>query len=363
MLRQKSFFFVITIITTLLLLLLFKPILSAGEEIGYLTLSVPVDGGYEVPCAVWYPASGGGDGVGDRVIYDFSSFKIEGTAIIETEPLDTGGPWPLIVYSHGYSGCPFSSYFLCEALAAVGFIVIAPDHTDDIKSCVLIGDHEREVGFGVKLAKDALVLGTEFALGTYDPADYRYRYMELSSAIDAIINISSDPESQFYGKVDISNIGAVGHSLGAFSVMAMAIGLDRAYDSRIGAVVALSGPGGKVFSCDEIKKISVPVMLMYGGDEKGRDKPQGLETQFDCLFPPRFIVSIAGGRHLTFSARDKNKRVRGDRSGGEEARHDLIVRYVTAFFRLYLMENVEAEGAEEILEHKDSGIEYYDFEF
>jgi predicted dienelactone hydrolase len=49
------------------------------------------------------------------------------------EPLLAGatpapGSWPVIVFSHGFGGIRFQSYFLTERLATHGFIVIAPDH-------------------------------------------------------------------------------------------------------------------------------------------------------------------------------------------------------------------------------------------
>ena len=40
-----------------------------------------------------------------------------------------GGPFPLIVYSHGSGGQRFISAFLTEALAARGYVVVAADHT------------------------------------------------------------------------------------------------------------------------------------------------------------------------------------------------------------------------------------------
>ena len=37
---------------------------------------------------------------------------------------------PLIVFSHGFSGCHTQSVFLMEAMADAGYLVVAPDHKD-----------------------------------------------------------------------------------------------------------------------------------------------------------------------------------------------------------------------------------------
>ncbi len=36
--------------------------------------------------------------------------------------------YPLLVFSHGFGGCPMQSVYLTSALAHAGFIVLAPRH-------------------------------------------------------------------------------------------------------------------------------------------------------------------------------------------------------------------------------------------
>ena len=45
-------------------------------------------------------------------------------------PAATCAQFPLVIFSHGWSGCGTQSVFLTEQLARLGYIVAAPDHND-----------------------------------------------------------------------------------------------------------------------------------------------------------------------------------------------------------------------------------------
>jgi predicted dienelactone hydrolase len=324
---------------------------AAVVTVGFKVVTVQVGGEYEIPCGVWYPALGGDT----KAAYDFGNGVVTGKAILNAAPNGELGPLPIIVYSHGYSGCSHSSVYLTESLARYGFIVIAPDHTDDLKACSLRDNFVRDRGYGFKLMKKAIKLGRALSSGDYDTNHFKYRYMEVSAAVDWIVDAGGDPASPFYGLVDSVKIGIVGHSLGAYSALAVSGAVEIAHDPRIGAVVAMSGPGDMVFTCKKVKGVKIPAMLMYGGDEKGR-KEEGLEFQFRCLSRPKFLLVISGADHLTFAEsvlRWRNKR-------DEEKRQDVIVRYVNAFFEYFIKGQ---EGAEEVLKKRASGLDGYDFVF
>src|ERR1700742_2616952 len=42
------------------------------------------------------------------------------------------GAAPVIIFSHGYLGCPQQSSFLTRALADAGYLVVAPQHADSV---------------------------------------------------------------------------------------------------------------------------------------------------------------------------------------------------------------------------------------
>ncbi|HUD17506.1 MAG TPA: hypothetical protein VMQ59_09590, partial [Acidimicrobiales bacterium] len=52
-------------------------------------------------------------------------------------PISAKGPFPVVLFSHGYGGYPEQSSFLTDHLATWGFVVVAPDHRSrDLKAVV-----------------------------------------------------------------------------------------------------------------------------------------------------------------------------------------------------------------------------------
>ena len=191
----------------------------------------------EIPCAVWYPAVGGKT----RAVYDLGTFSRSGQARTDAKPDASGGPYPLVVYSHGYAGCSVSSAYLCESLAAAGFVVAAPDHSDDLKVCSLCPGYRPEPFVGLKILFSAIDLANHLSAGDYDVQDFRYRLIQIMAVIDHLLAENRDDRSPFFDLIDAGRIGAVGHSLGGFSVMVAAGARHVGIDFPIDAVVAMSG--------------------------------------------------------------------------------------------------------------------------
>ena len=67
----------------------------------------------------------------EKTVYAIPGASYTSTVAYDAPPVAPGGPFPLIVYSHGSSGQRFISAYLTEALAARGYVVVAVDHTGD----------------------------------------------------------------------------------------------------------------------------------------------------------------------------------------------------------------------------------------
>ena len=90
-----------------------------------------------IPVTVWYPALNP-DGAEEFVAYpmDFlpnpaAGFTTGGRALRDAEPDLTGGPYPIVLYSHGAWCFPAIAGFFTEHLASYGFVVMAPVHEDN----------------------------------------------------------------------------------------------------------------------------------------------------------------------------------------------------------------------------------------
>jgi predicted dienelactone hydrolase len=179
------------------------------------------------------------------------------------------GAHPTVLFSHGFGGIRFQSYFLTERLASHGFIVVAPDHP------------------GNRL-QDVAALGDEAAAA--------------QSAIDRPLDVVFALDQLLYGNscakltVDSSGIGATGHSFGGWTALTVAH-----QDPRFAAVFPMA-PGFKQGATPEfVAEIDRPLML-FGGSEDGTTPFESDQlVPYELAQPPKYLVEIEGAGHLDFS--------------------------------------------------------------
>ncbi|MEA3335162.1 MAG: serine hydrolase [Chloroflexota bacterium] len=103
-----------------------------------LLIEATPEGERPLDVSIWYPALNP-EGIEESIIYevnfpdsDFPTFEVAGRAIRDAPDDPSGGPYPLVVYSHpGWSWRQIATY-LPEHLASHGYVVIAADHQDNI---------------------------------------------------------------------------------------------------------------------------------------------------------------------------------------------------------------------------------------
>ena len=145
---------------------------------GFRDVVVEVEG-EEAIHALWYPASVPSDRI------TVGPFMMSAT---RDAPLGAG-EYGLMLISHGTGGGRFNHRGTAIRLAGAGYIVAAPEHT---------GDNWR----------DGRYSGTS--------ANWRRRPRQLSAALDHLLG---GPE--FGPRIDAERIGAIGHSAGGYSVLAL----------------------------------------------------------------------------------------------------------------------------------------------
>ncbi|MBM4366251.1 MAG: hypothetical protein FJ102_08540 [Deltaproteobacteria bacterium] len=114
------------------------PRADGPHGVGVTTLAYTDSRGKPLTIEAWYPATVEGDPD------PYEPFVFTGLA--HRDALVIEGQWPLVAFSHGYSGFRMQSFFLTEWLASHGFVVVAPDHTyntffdldDDLTSLVML---------------------------------------------------------------------------------------------------------------------------------------------------------------------------------------------------------------------------------
>jgi len=205
--------------------------------------------------AVWYPTAA-------RPKSHNYGGPTSGRVAVDAAPRAEGGPYPLLVFSHGYGGSGLGSLFFAEALAARGWIVACPDHHDTF-SAVRIRSGQQKHFNRIGFLRDARELA---ASGPADRGKYLYRLDELKLALDGMLT------SGRFGKlIDKNRIAAGGHSFGGFTALGLCGTINARHDPRIKAVLLFStGAGGYLFRDDELAAVRIPSMLIMGEREENQ---------------------------------------------------------------------------------------------
>lgn len=234
--------------------------------------------------------------------------------------------YPVVLFSHGFTGCGKQSIFLTAALAAAGYLVLAPDHHD--AACGHGPGHE------VTIFERLSTTPSEKPFRKpeeWTEATYRDRRDDLEDVLDAILKARS-----FQGvPIDPKRIGLAGHSLGGYTVLAMAGAWPSWKDRRVKAVLALSPYCAPLLTKGDLGHLDVPVMYQGGtldlGITPSVSRPGGA---YDLTSAPKYFVELKGASHFAWT--NLNKR-----------NHALIEDYAIAFFHRYL----NGAGPPDLLAH------------
>jgi len=166
---------------------------------------------------VWYPAIEGSTGTETYDVRDFTPEAIKALLtgdVPATYTYDAArdaavadGTFPVVLFSHGFTGMRLQSTFLTSHLASYGMIVVSPDHP----------------------SRDLMnVLGGTASGDRADSVD------DLLQSLELITAAGDDPASPFAGHVDAELVAAVGHSAGGGTVVGAAA------DPRIDGYVSMA---------------------------------------------------------------------------------------------------------------------------
>jgi dienelactone hydrolase len=184
------------------------------------------------------------------------------------------GPFPLIVFGHGFAVTPGIYARLLDAWTRAGYVVAAPL-------------------FPVENAN---------APGGPDEADLVNQPGDMSFVISRLVAASADPRSPLHGLVDPTRVAVAGHSDGAET--AFAVAYERRYrDRRVRAAVILSGAE---LPPAAVEREGDPPLLAVQGTADPINPPSAAYRLFAAVGRPKYLLRLLGAGHLppyTTSAR------------------------------------------------------------
>lgn len=216
------------------------------------------------------------------------------------------GPWPVVVFSHGLYLCANRSRFLTEALAAAGYLVIAPNHAD--AHCGML---DYDLPDPSRLALKPAAIWTD--------ADYRDRADDIRSLIDAL---RDDP--RLGGEADLSRLALAGHSLGGYTVLGLGGAWPKWRLPGVKAILAFAPYTLPFWRTRGLRRLQAPVLYEAGLLDPVFTPPLlGWTGAYDRSPAPKYYVEIEGASHYAWV----------DPPGWAE---DAIVAYAVAFLDRYL---------------------------
>lgn len=268
--------------------------------------------------AVWYPAE-------EKEALHAYARSATGSVALDAAP-SRRQRYPFILFSHGWEGCGTQSVFLTEQLARAGYVIAAPDHRD--AGCSVDGR---------KLPRIHLPQLPFTAPGRWQESSYDDRREDLEKALDWMLE-----SADFRGSIDTSRIGAMGHSLGGYSVLGLAGAWKSWKDPRIAAVLALS-PYVKPFLLHQrLRSVDVPVMYEGARFDLGvTPSLRGPSGAFAQSEDPKYYVELPGGSHFEWTNAACFGHSRIEDCLQKRASVRLIVDYSVAFFDCYLKRRPE----------------------
>ena len=318
---------------------------------------------------VWYPAAlpdGAAEGGTYEVVTrDGTPAQLTGRAVRDAEPGVDGGPYPLVVLSHGYPGNRFLLAHFGENLASKGYVVASIDHTDST------------------YADPAGIASTLYN-----------RPLDQLFVVDEMDRRSVADEDFLSGLIDASRTGIIGYSMGGYGLVnvigagfteastqlrfAPPNGLlaerqagneayEASFDPRIRAAVAIA-PWGMLagfWDVEGLAGIETPVLFMAGSEDDVSGYEDGTRAIFEgAVNAERYLLTFENARHNAAAPIPAPRETwaagtfahYADAVWDTTRMNNVAQHFVTAFFGLHLMGDEAMAPYLDLLEDAVAGV-------
>jgi dienelactone hydrolase len=183
-------------------------------------------------------------------------------------PARASGPFPLVVFGHGFAVTPATYSRLLRAWASAGYVVAAP----------------------------IFPLENADAPGGPNEADLINQPRDMSVVITRMLALDEASGGRFAGLIDKRRIAVAGQSDGGET--ALAVAYDRQFlDRRVRAAVILSGAKLAGASGFTFPPPSPPLLAVQGTADT-TNLPRYTRAFYDQAPRPKFLLQLLGASHL-----------------------------------------------------------------
>jgi pimeloyl-ACP methyl ester carboxylesterase len=184
-------------------------------------------------------------------------------------PVASGGPFPLVVYNHGFMSSLVENTTLLRILASRGYVAVAASFPN------------------TSLGSDVNLLDV-----INQPAD-------VSFLIDWALDLVEGEPSPLPGAIDDTRIAVGGLSLGGMTTL-LATYHGALRDERVVAAFAIAPPTA-IFTSAFYETTSVPFLLIAGSEDAVVPYAQNGAGGFEQMLPPAEMITLEAGSHLGFA--------------------------------------------------------------
>ena len=217
-----------------------------------------------------------------------------------------GGPYPVILFSHGFGGNKDAFGPIGKHWASYGYVVIHPTHADGL------GRRQADPKKDGDDKPAAQPRAGGLLGGLNDPEKISDRVADLVLILD---NLEELPKlvPGLKEKIDAKSVGVGGHSFGAYTTMLIGgvtadLGKDKGksfFDKRVKCILPVSGQGtGQQGLTDKSwDALKLPMMTITGTRDQGVGGQDVEWKKEPFKYSPagdKYLVIIDGANHLSF---------------------------------------------------------------
>ncbi|MDA0183810.1 hypothetical protein OJ997_26125 [Solirubrobacter phytolaccae] len=302
------------------------PVAAAEYPVGHDVQRIVVPGSAQgeprqVDVHLWYPATASTlpktvytsalHGVPVPAPFAPLGWTVEAELAQEDAPVAaTGKPFGVIVFSHGNTNDPMDYAHTLERIAAGGFVVAAPSHTNNTQEDARIDAYNALAGATPRPCNDGRAGPCSRASVPFSMAD---RTRDVSKVLDAL-------PGWFGSRIDVAQAGLLGHSRGTLTALATAGGSappvpanptcsgDPARcwpltaDPRVVAVMGMAIGQQPISLGVDYKAIKVPTLLVSAAKDLMSPPLVSQNAYAAITSADKRLVSIPNGVHRSFDS-------------------------------------------------------------